>query len=162
MRANRLLASAAASCLGVAAALPACAKADPCGELGKLSFPNTTITNAQLVAAGAFRPARGVRRSSAEIFSAFDELPAFCRVQAIIAPSSDSHIEVEVWLPVAGWNGKFLGTGNGGCAGSIGYPRLGERGSTGYVGASPDTGQQAEPPRCEGGGGAKRKRHAVV
>ena len=26
-------------------------------------------------------------------------LPAHCRVAVVLAPSSDSHIEMEVWLP---------------------------------------------------------------
>ncbi|MBV8903778.1 MAG: tannase/feruloyl esterase family alpha/beta hydrolase [Acidobacteriia bacterium] len=45
----------------------------------------------------------------------------FCRVEGTIAPSSDSNIEFEVWLPISGWNGKDLGVGNGGFAGSIVY-----------------------------------------
>ncbi|MFL5499972.1 MAG: tannase/feruloyl esterase family alpha/beta hydrolase [Gemmatimonadaceae bacterium] len=136
--------AAAISVLAFVTVVASCAKADPCGQLATLSFPNTTISNAQLVAAGAFRVPGGMRRASAEIFSAFDRLPAFCRVQAVIAPSSDSHIEVEVWLPVSGWNGKFLGTGNGGYAGSLSYPRLGEAVNTGYVGASTDTGHKGD------------------
>lgn len=35
--------------------------------------------------------------------------------------TSDSHIEFEVWLPVAGWNGNVLGVGNGGFAGALNY-----------------------------------------
>ena len=30
-----------------------------------------------------------------------------------MTPSSDSDIKVEVWLPAKGWNGKFVGIGNG-------------------------------------------------
>jgi feruloyl esterase len=47
------------------------------------------------------------------------DLPPFCRVAAILRPSVDSEIRVEVWLPRAGWNGRLLGTGNGGSAGRI-------------------------------------------
>ena len=38
-------------------------------------------------------------------------------MQGVIQPSIDSHIEFEVWLPASGWNGKYLGVGNGGFAG---------------------------------------------
>jgi hypothetical protein len=48
-------------------------------------------------------------------------LPAFCRVQGVIAPTQDSHIEFEVWLPATGWNGKYQGIGNGAFAGAIEY-----------------------------------------
>jgi feruloyl esterase len=40
-------------------------------------------------------------------------------VQGIIEPVPDSHIEVEVWLPEAAWNGRYIGAGNGGYSGSI-------------------------------------------
>ena len=106
---------------------PATADAAPCDSLAKLTLANTTITNAQLVPTGAFHLPSGRRpRASVEMFSDFDRLPMFCRVQAIVAPSRDSRIRVEVWLPVTGWNGRYLGVGNGGYAGSLSYFRLGE------------------------------------
>jgi len=47
-------------------------------------------------------------------------IPAHCRVQLDLKPSSDSMIKMELWLPpVDKWNGKFMGVGNGGFAGSI-------------------------------------------
>src|SRR4051812_33901012 len=47
-------------------------------------------------------------------------IPAHCRVQLDLKPSSDSMIKMEMWLPpVDKWNGKFMGVGNGGFAGSI-------------------------------------------
>ncbi|ORE93308.1 hypothetical protein ATO4_16215 [Aurantimonas sp. 22II-16-19i] len=48
-------------------------------------------------------------------------MPPFCRVEAIVTPTPDSKIGIEVWLPSESWNGRFLGTGNGGGAGSIAY-----------------------------------------
>ena len=67
-------------------------------------------------------------------------LPAHCRVQAVLKPSSDSHIEMEVWLPVENWNGKFQAVGNGGWAGNISYPALATALQEGYAAASNDTG----------------------
>jgi feruloyl esterase len=80
--------------------------------------------------------------------SAFKQLPAFCRVAATLRPSTDSDIKIEVWMPLANWNGKFQGVGNGGLAGFI-IPTAGsggiERGMAealkrGYATASTDTG----------------------
>ena len=47
-------------------------------------------------------------------------IPAHCRVQMVLKPTADSLINMELWLPPAEkWNGKFMGVGNGGFAGSI-------------------------------------------
>ena len=134
----------------IACAAPAPTRADPCDSLAKLNRLNTTITSATVVPAGAFRNPRP-QRSSTEIFKSFDKLPAFCRVQATLKGEggsgkgeSDSQIRVEVWLPLTGWNGKYLGLGNGGYAGSIAYPRLGEAINTGYAAASTDTGHEGK------------------
>lgn len=47
------------------------------------------------------------------------QLPAFCRINLTMSPESGSVIGVEIWLPAAGWNGRFLATGNGGGAGRL-------------------------------------------
>ena len=129
--------------LCVVACRPEPARAtSPCDNLAKLNLANTTIDAAQTVPVGGFRAPR--RPQSIEIFNGFDRLRSFCRVQATIAPSSDSHIRVEVWLPTTDWNGKYLGVGNGGYAGSIAYPKLGEAVNGGYASASTDTGHQGD------------------
>jgi feruloyl esterase len=38
-------------------------------------------------------------------------IPGFCRIAATFNPSSASSLKMEVWLPTAGWNGKYAGTG---------------------------------------------------
>jgi feruloyl esterase len=44
---------------------------------------------------------------------------------AFAAPTGDSHINFEIWLPPAArWNGKFEAVGNPGFIGSIGYKGL--------------------------------------
>jgi feruloyl esterase len=114
--------------------------AAPCESLASLKLPNTMITSANTVAAGAFTPpAPPGAASTAPQFSA---LPAFCRVAATLTPSRDSDIKVEVWLPVSGWNGKFQAVGNGGFAGVISYPALAAAVKAGYASASTDTGHQ--------------------
>ena len=115
----------------VTAAVPAMAA--PCETLSTLKLADTTITSAQPVAAGAGGGGRG---------GAAAPLPAYCRVQATIRPTSDSEIKIEVWMPATGWNGKFQGVGNGGWSGSIGTAALGTAISRGYAAASTDTGHE--------------------
>jgi feruloyl esterase len=72
-------------------------------------------------------------------------IPAHCRVQLVLTPSSDSLINMELWLPPAGqWNGKFMGVGNGGFAGSIQGlgSEMPQALRLGYATAGTDTGHQ--------------------
>ncbi|MGC1295653.1 MAG: tannase/feruloyl esterase family alpha/beta hydrolase, partial [Alloacidobacterium sp.] len=70
------------------------------------------------------------------------DLPAFCRVAAGTRPSTDSEIKFEVWMPASNWNGKFIGVGNGGMAGSISYASMAAPLSRGYATSSTDTGHE--------------------
>ncbi|MBI2687037.1 MAG: tannase/feruloyl esterase family alpha/beta hydrolase [Acidobacteria bacterium] len=110
------------------AATMLCAAAD-CDSLAKLTLKDTRIVEAVSVPAGDFKTFKG--------------LPAFCRVAGVIAPTTDSEIKFEAWLPASGWNGKFLGVGNGGFAGSISFGGLAEALRTGFASASTDTGHSA-------------------
>lgn len=85
----------------------------------------------------------GMEVTRAEFVDAAQDVPAYCRVAAILRPSSDSEIRMEVWLPEENWNGKFQGIGNGGFAGSIGTGELRRAIQRGYAAASTDTGHQA-------------------
>jgi feruloyl esterase len=107
-----------------------------CESLSALSLPATAITKVEAVAAGAFTvPDLNPRQQTA-----FRRLPAFCRVAATIRPTSDSEIKIEVWMPAEGWNGKFMGVGNGGWSGAIVYPALAAALTRGYAAASTNTG----------------------
>jgi feruloyl esterase len=110
-----------------------------CDSLSKLNLPNVTINSAQSVEAGAFTPptAPGPFQPSPALFKG---LPAFCRVMATLAPSSDSDIKVEVWLPASGWNSDFQAIGNGGWNGTMGYGPLAEAVKRGFAAAGTDTG----------------------
>jgi len=101
-----------------------------------LVLPNSTVTSAKAVAAGKFTPPGG----GASAAQAAAGLPAFCRVALTIRPSSDSDINSEIWLPLSGWNGKYLQVGNGAWGGSIQYGALGDTLRRGYAAASTDTG----------------------
>ena len=80
-------------------------------------------------------------------------LPAFCRVAATIKPTSDSNIRIEVWMPLAGWNGKFMGIGGGGFAGSMTYTShfdgqsgLADALKRGYATGTTDSGHDSSKP----------------
>ena len=66
--------------------------------------------------------------------------PAHCEVRIRMKPTKDSDILVEFWLPVEGWNGDFLGTGNGGSAGVTQVLELMNGIRRGYATASSDLG----------------------
>jgi feruloyl esterase len=112
-----------------------------CMDLAKLSLPDMKISMAQVVSPGEFTPppnpgGRGGRGPA----PVFKTLPAFCRVAVTLTPTTDSDIKSEIWLPMAGWNGKFEVPGNGGWAGNISYPNMGAALADGYATASTDTG----------------------
>ena len=113
-----------------------------CAALAGRTFENgTTIIGATLVTSGALTVSETV---------SVKNMPAFCRVQGVSKPTSDSNIYFEVWLPErANWNGKFLSTGEGGFAGTPNYSRNGNDGALdeivrrGYATASTDTGHKS-------------------
>lgn len=91
-----------------------------------------TITSAQVVSDGTF--------SLPDLDKPLTELPAFCRVAATLKPTPDSNIKIELWLPETNWNGRFLGTGNGGGAGKINYRELSSGLKRGFATANTDMG----------------------
>src|SRR5687768_8949885 len=107
-----------------------------CEPLKTLSLPGATITAVEFVATGAQAAGRGGRGGAGT------ELPAHCRVAVTLTPSSDSHIEMELWLPAENWNGKFLAVGNGGWAGTISFDAMATGLRRGYATASNDTGHK--------------------
>src|SRR5215510_4562419 len=124
--------------------------ATACEDLAKLSLPNTTITLAQNVAPGALTPPSGrggQGGASARGGNQFANLPALCRIQATLKPSSDSDIKMELWMPVAAnWNGKFRGTGNGGLGGgaAVNAGPLANGVRLGYATAGNNTGHEGD------------------
>lgn len=132
-RPRLLYAAFSVALLGALTCAPRVA-AQTCERLVEVKLANTAITAAQNVAAGAFTPPPGTS------VMPYKELPAFCRVTGVIKPTADSDIKFEVWMPTAGWNGKFQGVGNGGFAGYIAYGELAGAVARGYAAASTDTG----------------------
>jgi feruloyl esterase len=126
-------------------ATPASA-ATSCGALASFTMPNVTVTLAQAADAGPFTPPGATGDAARPRV-----LPAFCRVAATLAPSRDSEIKIEVWLPVSGWNGKFEAVGNGAFSGSIAYPAMMTALTRGYATASTDTGHSGNNARFAAG-----------
>jgi Tannase and feruloyl esterase len=118
---------------------PTARQSGECSALTGRTFENgTSIVESTLVTSGTLRISDTVT---------IPNLPSFCRVQGVSKPSADSDIRFEVWLPqLAGWNRKFLSTGEGGFAGQLNYQRNGLDGAMdellrrGYATASTDTG----------------------
>ncbi len=115
--------------------------AESCEGLSSLKLPDTTITLAESVKAGAFTPPSGPNACFPG--GNYKSLPAFCRVAATVKPTPDSDIKMEVWMPLSDWNGKFQGEGNGGFAGAIAYTALAGGLGRGYATAGTDTGHAA-------------------
>src|SRR5262245_1215549 len=119
-----------------AARSPVQAAGTACTNLAALTMPGISVRSATQVAAGGFTPS-GARQEMT--------LPAFCRVEAVARPTSDSEIKFEVWIPPAeAWNGKFEGVGNGGYFGAISYPAMATALRRGYATASTDTGHAGD------------------
>jgi len=118
---------------------PAALYAQSCEAVRKLSSPGVSIGLTEVTGAGAFT----VPDSTNKI----PRLPAFCRVVAKLKPTADSEIGIEVWLPLAGWNGKYLAVGSGGWGGSIDYRGLAEALGRGYATSATDDGHTGSSAR---------------
>jgi feruloyl esterase len=103
-----------------------------CEVLAGLKLPHATISSAQNAPAESLPPAPG---AAAPI-----EVPARCVVKLVSRPSADSEIGIEVWLPLTGWNGKYLQVGNGGWSGAVVTPSLAYAVQRGYAAAGTDDG----------------------
>ena len=99
--------------------------AQPCESLVTVALPSAAVQSAVVVPASS-------------------TLPAHCQIDGVAAPTSDSVIKFQVRLPLAGWNGKFNGIGNGGYGGTL--PVSGIAGPSlarGYATAGTDMGHDA-------------------
>ena len=77
--------------------------AESCASLARQQLPGTKITTAEAISTGSFTPPGST--------NVIGNLPPFCRVAGVIAPTPESQILFEVWLPLDNWNGKFAGVG---------------------------------------------------
>ena len=138
MKPSALFAAAFAATVLLAGTVDA--QPDPstaCAALASQALENTTIKAAQPITGGSFTPPGST--------NPLTNLPPFCRVTGVIAPTKESEIVFEVWLPLDKWNGRFTGVGNGGWAGFVAYGALAEQIRRGNASASTNTGHEAAP-----------------
>jgi tannase/feruloyl esterase len=116
----------------------ALAGAAACADIAALVVPGATITSATEVRDPFTVDGNG--RNTLTVSAPFP----FCRVALRLAPSADSDIHAEVWLPAADkWNGRFLGVGNGGLSGNIWFTSMIRPLQRGYAVAGSDLGHTA-------------------
>jgi Tannase and feruloyl esterase len=117
------LGAAAVLALGVSLAGGAHAATPACAALTGLQLPHARVTAASEEAAGTLTA---------------------CKIEVTAAPTPDSDIRIEVWIPDGdGWNGRYLQLGNGGFAGAIRSPALQAAAANGYAVAATDDGHEA-------------------
>ena len=104
-----------------------------CASLSTFSHPNTTINSANSQPGGPY-----VAPDAWHLV--FTNLPPYCEVQATIQPTADSSIKVRVWMPTTNYNGRYLGTGNGGYAGGFFFSELADGINRGFATANTDMG----------------------
>jgi feruloyl esterase len=97
-----------------------------------INLPGVSFVDIQSFRDGSFTPPGSK--------DAINNLPPFMRVAIVSKPTPQSYIRIEIWMPEKDWNGRFLGTGNGGGAGSISYGALTSGLRCGFATANTDMG----------------------
>jgi feruloyl esterase len=162
----RLRLTSIALVIGAAMAWGSMAEAAPaapasivrCETLAKIDLGPT----ASIVSAGVERqdrPDGDVNWASPLPTGGAADAAAFCKIIVRSSPSPDSFIRIEIWLPLAGWNGRMLGTGNGGYPDAISYPAMtaGLRRSFAVVGTDMGLAAHLGEPGSPPGGSAASK-----
>ena len=104
----------------------------PCEKLAGLKQAKVEVISANLLPAG---PVAGGTGSP--------PAPARCVVTVVARPVADSEIKIEIWLPAANWNGKYMQSGNGGWAGTVPTGILADAIGRGYAAAGTNGGHDA-------------------
>jgi feruloyl esterase len=112
----------------------------PCERLTSLKLQNASITSAVAVPKGPYLPA-GLPSDAAQYAKV--QMPAYCRVAAVLTPTADSHIEIELWMPAReSWNRKYQALGGGGWVGNFNLNGTFNALQQGYATSSTDTGHK--------------------
>ena len=118
------------------AALASASDADDarCTDMTGFVPAGAKIESAQTIK-GTFVPEKG---------NPIQNLPPLCRIrgQAMAAPRSNIHFEI--WLPLAGWNGRIHMIGNGGYSSTFSQDSLAELVRKGNVAVATDTGHTGD------------------
>jgi len=139
------LTACAAACSHVAL-VPSPVEAAPaisCAQLASVALPSSpssafTVLNAQIIVAGPL-PA-GTPATTNPPMRRAEALPAYCKVKSRISPA----INFELWLPQAGWNGRFQQIGVHRFGGELDYADMAWQLAQGYAVASSDTGHAGQ------------------
>ena len=108
-----------------------------CAQMTTVRAPDLRVMRATMVTPD---PTWTIPHPRAEDPAA-DISTAFCRVEAVV----EDEIAFELWLPRPDeWNGRMLGTGNGGFAGFLRYDGLAHGVQRGFASLSTDTGHRIE------------------
>ena len=118
---------------------PANGQGARCAGLAAVKLEGAKVTSAVVVPAGA-------ALADVKLPATARRLPAFCRVRVTDMPTGDSDIKTEVWLPVAGWNGRYRASGNGGFAGEIYFEDMAAAVTQGYAASGTDAGHAGMEP----------------
>lgn len=111
-------------------------KACDAASFTALNLDRAKIVSATAVPAGSYTPPGATPAQAG--------LPAFCVVKGEAAPTADSLIRFEVWVPQgSAWNGKLVATGNGGYSPTLSYGDMAYAMRQGYAAIGGDTGHQA-------------------
>jgi hypothetical protein len=99
------------------------------------------VPGAQVVSATAEVKPGGDVPSPFPGFPPVTEVPPYCAVTLVLThPGANDRVNLSLWLPVSGWNGRFQGTGGGGYAMTQGDIALAVAVKDGYAVAGTDGG----------------------
>lgn len=104
-------------------------------RLKQVNIENGEITKVEFLESVAEPEHEGIR---------FLPLPERCEVSFTLRPTAQSDIKAVLALPLSGWNGRFLGTGNGGSAGSIVRNAVDGGVARGFATANTDLGSEPD------------------
>lgn len=113
-------------------------KRSRCDGIAKLRIPKTTVTSAVAVAAGTYQPPGSTQ--------GYSNLPAFCRITAVVSSVRGSTIGIEIWLPVTEWNHRYMQVGTHGTGGAIDWDEMAPELRRGFATASTDGGHVSTIP----------------
>ena len=109
-----------------------------CSALVRLALPDTRILQVDAIHPAPRYAVPGTEQGPPRPRGAVEVTQPFCRVQGIVVPQ----IRFEVWLPLAGWNGRFQGLGNGAFLGALPYEPMAVALERGYAVGGTDTGHE--------------------
>jgi feruloyl esterase len=107
-----------------------------CAALQQAQIKDTRIELAQALPAGS-------SLTKVDGTSVTTRTPV-CRIVATVSTAPEKHLGIEVWLPLADWNARLLGTGKSGFGGYIDYDELTAAVARGFAAVNSDTGYKGK------------------